>query len=76
MNMQIEEIHKLLDRFYKGETSLDEEKRLSDFFRQEVVPTSLEEDRRVFLSFYDQNVPIPSDLEQRISALIDSFVRS
>ncbi|MBZ4674489.1 MAG: hypothetical protein JG772_177, partial [Dysgonamonadaceae bacterium] len=36
--MQIEEIHKLLDRFYKGETSLDEEKRLSDFFRQEVVP--------------------------------------
>ncbi len=74
--MQIEEIHKLLDRFYKGETSLDEEKRLSDFFRQEVVPTSLEEDRRVFLSFYDQNVPIPSDLEQRISALIDSFVRS
>ncbi|HQI42693.1 MAG TPA: hypothetical protein PK949_01045 [Dysgonamonadaceae bacterium] len=73
MNMQIEEIHKLLDRFYKGETSLDEEKRLSDFFRQEVVPKSLEEDRRVFLSFYDQNVPIPSDLEQRISALIDSF---
>lgn len=43
------------------------------FSDQEVVPTSLEEDRRVFLSFYDQNVPIPSDLEQRISALIDSF---
>lgn len=71
--MQIEKIYKLLDRFYKGETSLDEEKLLSEFFRQEVVPTSLEEDRRVFLSFYDQNVPIPSDLEQRISALIDSF---
>ena len=49
--MQIEEIHKLLDRFYKGETSLDEEKRLSDFFRQEVVPKSLEEDRRVFYRF-------------------------
>ena len=71
--MQIEEIYKLLDRFYKGETSLDEEKLLSEFFRQEVVPTSLEEDKQLFLSFFDENVPIPHNLEHRISALIDSF---
>jgi hypothetical protein len=71
--MQIEKIYKLLDRFYKGETSLDEEKLLSEFFRQEVVPTSLEEDKRLFLSFYDEHVTIPHNLEQRISELIDSF---
>jgi len=72
--MQIEEIHKLLDRFYKGETSLDEEKRLSDFFRQEV--RSQIDSKRIdgcFYRFTTKNVPIPSDLEQRISALIDSF---
>ena len=70
--MKIEQqIYELLEKFYKGETSLDEEKRLAVFFQSEDLPQSLETDRKVFLSLTNEQVPVPDELEQKISSLID-----
>lgn len=71
--MKIEDVKILLDKFYRGETSLDEEKRLSDFFRQENVPLELEHDRKVFLSLSDNEIQVPDNMERSIASLIDSF---
>lgn len=42
------EIERLLERFYEGETTLEEEKLLRDFFRGNDVPGHLQEHRALF----------------------------
>ncbi|NBC05131.1 MAG: HEAT repeat domain-containing protein [Bacteroidetes bacterium] len=39
--MNTERIEQLLDKYFDGETSLEEEKKLREFFRQEDIPTHL-----------------------------------
>jgi hypothetical protein len=40
--MNTEKIEKLLDKYFEGETSLEEEKRLRDYFRNENLPDHLQ----------------------------------
>ncbi len=47
----IEEIRKMLDRFYQGETSLEEEKMLEEYFSSTTVPEKLIPDKDLFQSF-------------------------
>lgn len=76
--MENEELIRLLDCYYRAETSADEEKRLFDYFRNNPVPPRFEADKALFLSLYDasgEEVSLPAGLEERIAAQIDSFGR-
>jgi hypothetical protein len=46
--MIIKEIEELLERYYEGNTSLEEEKRLKTFFSQEEVPPHLKSHAAIF----------------------------
>ncbi len=73
----IEEVRKLLDRFYQGETSLEEEKLLEQYFSSTTVPEELIPDRDLFGSFGNESssVVVPEDLNQKIIASIDQVER-
>lgn len=52
MNAKLEtEIRELTDRFFEGTTTLEEERRLYDLFRQEDIPQDLEPYKDMFLDF-------------------------
>jgi hypothetical protein len=80
--MNSHEIEQLLEKFFNGETSLDEEKRLRKFFSSEEVPpkwkgiaeyfTFLGEERSINLEKQGFEEKIEESLgESRISRLID-----
>lgn len=73
----IEEIRKMLDRFYLGETTLEEEKKLYDYFSSHTVPEEFIPDKELFLSIGtgDQTVVVPDDLNQKIIDSIDQVER-
>jgi hypothetical protein len=69
----IEEIRKLLDRFYLGETTLEEEKILQDYFFSSSIPEELLPDRDLFRSLGNagDSVAVPEGLNQKILKVID-----
>ena len=69
----IEEIRKLLDRFYLGETTLEEEQVLQEYFSSSSIPEELLPDRDLFRSLGDasDSVPVPEGLNQKILDVID-----
>jgi len=69
----IEEIRKLLERFYLGETSLEEEKMLQDYFSSSSIPEELLPDRDLFRSMRNaaESVAVPEGLNQKILNVID-----
>lgn len=71
----IAEIRKMLDRFYQGETSLEEERSLQEYFSSTSVPEELIPDKDLFLSFGSgtDSVPIPPDLNQKIISSINQL---
>jgi hypothetical protein len=73
----IEEIRKMLERFYRGETSLEEEKMLQEYFASTSVPAELIPDRDLFQSFDEgeEAFEVPADLNQKILASIDRTER-
>ena len=73
----IAKIRKLLDRFYLGETSLEEEKILQEYFSSASVAEELMPDRDMFRSLdsIEGEVPVPSSLNQKILDVIDQQER-
>jgi len=69
----IKEIRKLLDRFYKGETSMEEEQILHEYFSSASIPEELMPDRDLFraLGTAADSVTVPEDLNQKILNVID-----
>ncbi len=69
----IAEIRKLLDRFYLGKTSLEEEKILQKYFSSASVPEELMPDRDLFKSLGDgsDSVAVPEGLNQKVLDVID-----
>ena len=69
----IEEIRKLLDRFYLGETTLEEEQILQDYFSSASIPEELLPDRDLFRSMgiAGDSVAVPEGLNQKILDVID-----
>ncbi len=47
--MKTEKIKKLIDRFFDGETTIKEERKLYAYFRKTDIPESLQEYREMFL---------------------------
>jgi len=68
----IAEIRKLLDRFYTGETTLEEEQILQDYFSSTSIPEELMPDRDLFRSLgTNDSVAVPEGLNQKILDVID-----
>ena len=71
--METKRIAELLDKYYRGETTLEEERQLKGFFQQEEAPEELQADKDVFLLYTglaQQPVDLPEGLEERLSASI------
>ena len=49
--MKVNEIERLLTRYYDGETSETEEKELKRFFTEEDVPAHLLAEKEIFISY-------------------------
>lgn len=70
--MRIEEIEKLLVEYYDGTATESQEDALKYYFETQEVPEHLQKDKALFLSFrQDNNVEIPSGLEDKLTRLID-----
>lgn len=72
--MKVEEIERLLAKFYEGNTSEQEEEVLKEAFRTEEVPGHLQRDKRLFLSFFRQEADmenIPAGLADKLNRMID-----
>lgn len=54
------DIEKLLEKYYEGETTLDEEKELRQFFQQETIPAHLLEHAAPFRYFAEARTQHPS----------------
>lgn len=63
----------MLEKFYRGETSLDEELRLQQYFASQAVPEELIPDKELFEAFGDgtESVEVPDHLNERILHSID-----
>lgn len=68
--MKTEKAKELLERYYRGETTLPEERALKSLFQQDDIPEELKADRETFLflsSLSQQEAALPAGLEERLS---------
>ena len=69
-----DEIKKMLDAFYEGQTSDLEENQLRDYFSQADLPEEMQHEKKAFESMFpDEKQEIPIGLEERLSCLIDNL---
>ena len=75
----IDEIKRLLEAYYAGNTSIEQEKLLCDFFATASnIPPELEADRQLFVELYakvDEPFDVPVDLEAKLMSHIDNLER-
>lgn len=75
----IDEIKRLLNTYYDGNTSIEQEKLLCDFFATTTdIPAELETERQLFMALQSAtkiDIDIPADLEQSLIAHIDNLGR-
>jgi hypothetical protein len=73
--MNSEEIKHLLEKYYDGESTDEEELLLKNFFRQAEIPEDLIDEKEIFSYYMDSaEVPEPSSgFEDRIISAIDSL---
>lgn len=70
--MKIEEIEKLLDEFYEGNTTEKQEEALRYYFETQEVPEHLRNEKELFLSFrQDDCVEVPAGLEDKLNRMIN-----
>ncbi len=78
--MKTEDIDILIARFYQGETDENEEKLLVEYFKSETSDVSSKTGRKtdstVLLSLSAEETEMPSDLESKMSSLIDFWEES
>ena len=71
--MDYKYINQLLDRYWEGKTTLEEEQILRSFFSQLCVPEELAKYRHLFL--YEQSEPktdtLGDDFDERLMSMID-----
>ncbi len=74
----IEKVRKMLERFYRGETSLEEERWLQDYLSSTTVPEELLADQELFMALEerDDTIPVPRDLNAKILNTIDREEKS
>jgi hypothetical protein len=73
--MKEEKLKRLIEKYYSGESTEDEEKALRDFFRQDDIPLEYMTEKDIF-SYYtaSEELPEPSfGFDKRILEGIDAF---
>jgi hypothetical protein len=71
--MNAEELNRLLEKYYSGETSFEEERALREYFNGDTIPEGFEAEREIF-RYYSETSSIPEPLdgfEDRIMGAID-----
>ena len=72
--MKTSEIKKLVEAFYNGETTIEEEKLLLSYFQSEDVAEELLKERDLFLDLYkSEPIDVPLHLEAKLGTLIDEL---
>ena len=70
--MKLTEINNLLEDFYEGKTTLEQEKELLDFFNSDQIPEELKDEQSIFLScFQSEDISVPEGLKDKLELLID-----
>lgn len=77
--MNSQEINRLLEKYYNGETSLAEERQLREYFSTREVPAELEAEQAQFAWLAEESgrEPAPNDIDRRVIREIsggDSFL--
>lgn len=64
----------LIDAFYNGETSVEQEKYLLNYFENENVAEELLGEKEIFLRMYQaEDIEVPEHLDTKLSNLIDQL---
>ncbi|NDV93729.1 hypothetical protein D0T84_02195 [Dysgonomonas sp. 521] len=72
--MNTYDIKKLIEAFYLGETTAEEELRLLSYFQGEDVADELLDEKEVFLAMYkSETIDVPAGLESKLNNLIDGL---
>lgn len=72
--MKTEDIKKLLELYYDGETSQLEENRLIEYFSGENIAPELMDEKIIFESIHStDNIVINDNLENKLNVLIDNL---
>lgn len=72
--MNTDNIKKLIEAFYNGETTAEEEQILKDYFNGDNIAEELEEEKDIFVQLYDAKpIEVPSTLKPRLENLIDDL---
>jgi hypothetical protein len=73
--MKTKEIDRLLEKYYNGQSSEEEELRLRSFFETAIIPDGFETEKALF-RFFSENAPIPQpseDFENNIISAVDKI---
>ena len=74
--MKTDDIRKLIEAFYNGNTNADDEQKLSLYFKSEDVDDNLLEEKELFLQMYEvESIDVPSSLELKLNNLIDDLAK-
>ncbi len=72
--MKTEDVKILIQAFYQGETTVEEEKRLLYYFEGNDIPEELSEEKELFLRLYrPEPVAVPENLKSKLNVLIDQL---
>ena len=71
--IKTEDIKRLLDRYYDGKTTEEEEKTLHTYFKGSNIDASLKEERIFFTALQSSKCPIPVGIEERLSRQISQW---
>ncbi|NDV57105.1 hypothetical protein [Bacteroides sp. 519] len=70
--MKVGEIEKLLEEFYEGKTTEEQEEALREYFETEEVPEQFKLDQKIFVDYGKvTKVDVPLGLESKLIKLID-----
>ena len=71
--MESNELKKLVERFYEGQTTEQEEQLLQHYFLDGDVSPEWAVEQQLFKQLYQADVPVPEYLERQLSQQIDGW---
>ena len=74
--METDKMKILIDAFYEGKTTLEEEQELYRYFLREDIPLEFEGERQIFLEMYGEGsdeIELPEGFSLRLENLIDDL---
>jgi hypothetical protein len=70
--MDSQRIKILLDKYYQGETSLEEQEILKEYFKDVSQQNGDNEDKMIFNYLHSEKSAIPADLSEELDKIIDN----